>query len=95
MGFDVEWDEEKAQANERKHGVSFDEALTVLSDPLSVTLPDPDHSEREQRMLLLGRARTGRYIITSLTERGEAIRLISARLMTARERRNYERSLEL
>ena len=95
MGFDVEWDEEKAEANERKHGVSFDEAMTVLSDPLSVTLPDPDHSEREQRMLLLGRAGSGRYLIVSLTERGEAIRLISARSMSTRERRNYERSLEL
>lgn len=95
MGFNVEWDPAKAEQNERKHGVPFEEAVTVLNDPFSATLPDPDHSEREVRMLLLGRASTGRYLIVSLTERGEAVRLISARLMTSRERRNYERSLEL
>lgn len=95
MGLNVEWDSEKAEQNKRKHGVSFEEALTVLADPLSSTLPDQDHSEREVRMLLLGRAATGRYLIVSLTERGDAVRLISARVMTARERRSYERSLEL
>jgi uncharacterized DUF497 family protein len=95
MGLNVEWDTEKAEQNKRKHGVSFDEALTVLSDPLSSTLPDPDHSEREVWMLLMGHAATGRYLIVSLTERGDMIRLISARAMTARERRSYERSLEL
>lgn len=95
MGFDVEWDAEKAKLNQSKHGVSFDEARTVLSDPLSVIVPDPDHSEREQRMLMFGRAQTGRYLVVSLTERGEGIRLISARAMTTRERKNYERSLEL
>ena len=94
MGLNVEWDSDKAEQNERKHGVSFEEALTVLSDPLSAELPDPDHSEREVRMLLLGRAASGRYLIVSLTERGEAVRLISARLMTSRERRSYEQSLE-
>lgn len=95
MGLSVEWDPEKAEQNERKHGVSFEEAVTVLSDPLSAELPDPDHSEREVRMLLMGRAATGRYLIVSLTERGDAVRLISARLMTSRERRSYEQSLEL
>jgi uncharacterized DUF497 family protein len=95
MGLNVEWDSDKAEQNERKHGVSFEEALTVLSDPFFAEPPDPDHSEREVRMLLLGRAASGRYLIVSLTERGDAVRLISARLMTARERRSDERSLEL
>jgi uncharacterized DUF497 family protein len=95
MGLDIEWDEEKAALNERKHGVTFDEALTVLNDPLSVTIPDPDHSSREARMLLYGRSAAGRHLIVSMTERGDAVRLISARTMTSRERKNYEKSLEL
>jgi uncharacterized DUF497 family protein len=95
MELDFEWDPEKAEQNERKHGVSFEEAATVLADPLSTELPDPRHSDVEPRMLLFGRALTGRYLIVSLTERQNAIRLISARVMTSRERRNYERSLEL
>ena len=95
MDLSVEWDPEKTDANRRKHGVSFEEAATVLGDPLSATLPDPDHSEQEERVLILGRSAAGRFLITSATERGDHIRLISARLMTPRERRSYERSLEL
>jgi uncharacterized protein len=94
MALNVEWDPDKAEANLRKHGVSFEEAATVLADPLSATLPDPDHSEREERLLLLGRSSVGRYLIVSLTERGTQVRIISARVMTPRERRNYERSIE-
>lgn len=95
MDLSVEWDPEKAEANGRKHGVSFEEAATVLGDPLSATLPDPDHSERDERVLILGRSSAGRFLIASATERGDRIRLISARPMTPRERRNYEQSLEL
>ena len=94
MGFQVEWDAEKAEQNLRKHGISFEEALTVLADPLSLTLPDPDHSAEEQRMLVLGRSTADRMLIVSITERGEGVRLISARAMTPRERRSYERNLE-
>jgi uncharacterized DUF497 family protein len=95
MDFLVEWDPQKARANRRKHGVSFEEAATLLGDSLSATLPDPDHSEREDRMLILGRSAAGRFLIASATERSDGIRLISARPMTPRERRSYERSLEL
>jgi uncharacterized DUF497 family protein len=95
MGLNIEWDAEKASANERKHGISFEEALTVLNDPLSTTVPDPDHSGREQRMLLFGRSAIGRSLAVCLTDRGDSIRLISARRMTSRERTNYERSFEL
>jgi hypothetical protein len=95
MGLDLEWDKETAEQNERKHGVSFEEALTVLNDPLSVTIPDSDHSAREQRMLLFGKSAIGRYLMVSITERGDSVRLISARRMTPRERKNYERGLEL
>jgi uncharacterized DUF497 family protein len=94
MDMQVEWDPEKAAANLRKHGVSFEEAATVLGDPLSVTLPDPDHSQQEQRYLLLGRSSFGRPLIVSHAEEGGRVRIISARVMTPKERRSYERSLE-
>lgn len=94
MDFLVEWDREKAARNLRKHGISFEEAATVLADPLSVTLPDPDHSQEEQRFLLLGRSSSGRLLIVAHGEEGERVRIISARAMTPKERRSYERSLE-
>jgi uncharacterized protein len=95
MDMTVEWDPEKAAANLRKHGVSFEEAATVLGDPLTVTLPDPDHSRQEQRYLLLGRSSSGRPLIVSHSDEGERVRIISARVMTPKERRSYERSLEI
>ncbi len=95
MSLDIEWDADKAKENERKHGVSFSEAFTVLNDALSTAVPDPDHSQREIRMLIFGRSATGRYLVVSVTERGNAVRLISARRMTSRERKTYEQSLEL
>ena len=94
MRLEIEWDPAKAASNLRKHGVSFEEAATVLGDPLSITLNDPDHSESESRFLLLGRAATGRLLIVAITERGEAVRLVSARPMTPRERRMYEQAIE-
>ena len=93
MSMRVEWYPQKAEANELKHGVSFSEAATVLADPLSITLPDPDHSATEERLLLLGQTSYGRFILASLTERGDAVRLISARPMTTSERRTYEREI--
>jgi len=93
MSMRIEWDSERAEANELKHGVSFSEAATVLADPLSITLPDPDHSQTEEGLLLLGQWSSGRLIVASLTERGDAVRLISARLMTTSERRTYEREI--
>jgi uncharacterized protein len=95
MDIKVEWDLEKAAANLRKHGVSFEEAATVLGDPLSITLPDPDHSQQEQRYLLLGRSSSGRLLIVSHSEEAQRVRMISARAMTPKERRSYERSLEV
>jgi uncharacterized DUF497 family protein len=93
MSLAVEWDSVKAEANRRKHGVSFEEAATVLADPLSITLPHPDHSEAEERFLLLGRASTERLLLLAIAERGDAVRIISARSMTPRERRAYEREI--
>ena len=86
-----EWDPSKAASNLEKHGVSFDEAATAFTDPLSSTIADPDHSEGEERFLLLGLSFRGRLVVVAHTDRGEAVRLISARLATRRERQDYER----
>jgi len=85
-----EWDEDKAQANAREHGVTFDEAATVLLDPLASTIPDPDHSLGEERYLTIGLSTQGRLLVVSYTERQGRFRLISCRLPTREERRTYE-----
>ena len=87
---EFEWDPDKARENERKHDVSFQEALEVFSDELSSSVPDPDHSENESRYLIFGQSVASRHIVVSYTERAERIRLISAREMTPRERKAYE-----
>jgi uncharacterized protein len=92
MSLRVEWDPWKAEANETKHGVTFSEAATVLADPLSITLLDPDHSTQEERLLLLGQSGSGTFLIVSLTEHADTVRIISARAMTRKERRTYERA---
>jgi uncharacterized DUF497 family protein len=78
-------------ANLRKHGVSFDEAMTVFADEESITIPDPDHSEGEERFLVVGSSSRGRILVVSHAERGENIRIISARRADARERRKHGR----
>ena len=88
MQFD--WDKNKAKRNLSKHEVSFEEAKTVFDDPLYVDFYDPDHSEDEDRYLLVGQSNRGRLLIISYTERGNLIRLISAREVTKTERETYE-----
>lgn len=85
-----EWDPRKAAANERKHAVGFQEATTVFDDPLSVTIPDPDHSVDEQRFLLLGLSNRGRLLVVAHSAGGESIRIITARRANRPERRTYE-----
>ena len=85
-----EWDPEKAAENLRKHGVPFEEAETVFDDPLSKTLLDPDHSEGEERYLEIGYSRRRRLLLVSYTEREGRVRVVSARRVTRKERRNYE-----
>jgi uncharacterized DUF497 family protein len=85
-----EWDERKAKENLRKHKVSFAEAVTVFSDPLSVTISDPEHSTGEQRYIDLGTSDRNRVLVVVYTERAKAIRLISARKATRAERKQYE-----
>ena len=90
MKLAFEWDTQKAKENLRKHTISFDEALTVLSDPFSITIPDPDHSIDEQRYIDIGVSSKHRVLVVVYTERGNKIRLISCRKATAAERRRYE-----
>jgi uncharacterized DUF497 family protein len=94
MDVDFEWDPAKAESNARKHGVTFTEAATAFGDPLSVTVADPRHSLAEERYVLFGRSDRGRLLAVMHTERGMIIRIISARLMTPRERREYEEGVE-
>ena len=89
-GYEFEWNEIKAQANVRRHGVSFEEASTVFSDPLAILLPDPDHSQGEERFLVLGMSFRRRVLVVSHAERPPRTRLISARPATRRERGHYE-----
>ena len=81
---------DKASSNAEKHGVSFEEAVTVFGDPLAATISDPDHSVNEFRFLTTGQSRLQRLLVVSHTEREGEIRLISARLATRQEKRNYE-----
>ena len=90
MGLIFEWDPEKARVNKSKHRVSFEEAAAAFADPLSVTIPDPDHSAREQRFILVGRTYTGRTVVVAHTERLNRIRIISARRANRREMKSYE-----
>lgn len=85
-----EWDRDKATANAVKHGVSFVEAITAFGDPLSLTIADPDHSQAEERYVLIGRTHRNRLVVVAHTERGERIRIVSAREPTPREVRRYE-----
>ena len=85
-----EWDAGKTKSNLEKHGVTFDEASTVFNDELSLTVADPDHSISEERSLIFGESAGTKFLVVSFNERGDIIRIISARLMTPRERRAYE-----
>jgi uncharacterized DUF497 family protein len=88
---DFEWDPGKAESNERRHGVSFAEALTIFGDPLELMISDPHHSEGEYRFLSLGRSVEGRLLVVSYTEREQnRIRIISARPATPAETSRYE-----
>lgn len=85
-----EWDANKAASNLAKHRVSFDEAVTVFYDPFSATFGDPDHSQDEERFVTVGHSAQGRLLVVCHTERGGAVRVISARRATPRERKRHE-----
>jgi uncharacterized DUF497 family protein len=90
MGLRFEWDPRKAARNLAKHGVSFDEASTVFSDSLSLTIPDPDHSDEEERCVIIGESHRRRLLVVVHTEEEEAVRIISAREADRGEREKYE-----
>ena len=92
MSFLFEWDRSKAEGNAKKHGVGFDEALTVFADPLARIFSDPDHSDEEHRDVIIGHSATPRLILVCFTERESKIRIINARTATSRERQDYEQN---
>lgn len=87
---EFEWDDEKAQSNLKKHGVSFAEAATVFNDPKIATISDPDHSENEERYVSIGISVITRLLTVIHTYRKKRIRLISARKATKPEKKKYE-----
>lgn len=90
MSFEFEWDDAKAKANLKKHGVPFAEALTVFVDPLACIFDDPDHSETEVREIIVGYSTKPRLLVVGFTERSGRVRLIHARRATKPEQKRHE-----
>jgi uncharacterized DUF497 family protein len=90
MSLQFTWDPKKAAANLRKHGVGFPEAATAFADPHSITIADPDHSAGEERFVLIGQSDRRRLVVVAHVERGDLMRIISARPASRRERNTYE-----
>ena len=89
-----EWDSDKAARNLKKHGVSFEQAISVFGDPLAITYFDPDHSHEEERFLTFGNSSEGSLLVVSHADRDNGTRIISARPMTKKERKSYEKEVE-
>ena len=87
---EFEWNEKKAVGNRDRHGVDFEEAKTVFDDPLAVIFDDEYHSVDERREIIVGHSRGDRLLLVCFVERGRAVRIISARPATPKERRDYE-----
>jgi len=92
MALTFEWDEAKDLANQKKHGINFDEAKTVFGDPRSITITNEAHSDEEDRFIDIGMSARGRLIVVSYTEREPNIRIISCRKATKAERKNYDQT---
>lgn len=92
MGVTFEWDPRKATANHAKHGTTFEEAVTVFTNPLARIFDDPGHSKRERREIIVGESIKRRLVLVCFVERGDCIRIVSARKATRRERKDYEES---
>ena len=88
-----EWDARKAIANLRKHGVSFEDAATVFSDPLALTFLDPHHYNGEEREITIGHSARRQVLFVSHSQRGNRVRIISARGATRGERKQYEEGI--
>lgn len=89
MELQFEWDNHKAEKNQHQHGVSFEDATTVFNDPFAYIFDDELHSVGEQREIIIGTDQQNRLLLVCFTERQGVIRIISARLTTNRERRDY------
>jgi len=87
-----EWNEEKATANAAKHGVAFTEAATIFRDEQTITIPDLKHSKEEPRFVTIGISQTERLLVVIHTERGNNLRIISARPASSKERKQYEKA---
>jgi len=94
MSLKFEWDRKKAASNLSKHGVSFEEALTVFGDPLARIFDDEDHSIEEQREIIIGHSVKERLLVVCFTSQGESVRIFSARKATRRERKDYEENVK-
>lgn len=90
MGGEFEWDARKAAANLKKHGVTFEEAMSVFADPLACIFDNPDHSNNERREIIIGYSRRPRLLIVGFTERTGRVRLIHARRATPAETTRHE-----
>jgi uncharacterized DUF497 family protein len=90
MNLQFQWDTQKAASNERKHRVTFAEAVTVFRDPLAFIFDDEEHSEDEHREIIIGHSIRNRILIIAFTERNDVIRIISARKADREEREDYE-----
>lgn len=88
-----EWDTDKARANVRKHGVTFEEARSCFYDPRQIAFYDPDHSDDEDREMLIAHSNQGRVLIISYTLRTDVIRIISARKATKSEENRYAQGI--
>jgi uncharacterized protein len=93
MALNCEWDNDKERKNLKKHGVSFIEAATVFDDPFCLTIDDVLHSTEEYRFLTMGYSNRQRLLVVVHTDRGDNIRIISARVATPSERRDYDQSI--
>jgi hypothetical protein len=91
---EFEWDPEKAESNIGKHRVGFQEAGTVFGDPLEISIFDPDHSENEDRYITIGMSSAGRVLMVAHTDRGDHVRIISARVLSRTERQAYEDEIQ-
>lgn len=91
MAFRFEWDKNKAKRNATKHKVSFEEASTVFGDPLSITIEDQMHSSIEERFITMGSSFSGSLLVVVHCDKGDTVRIVSARAATRKEKKTYEK----
>ncbi|MFC2129969.1 BrnT family toxin [Bacteroidota bacterium] len=88
--YEFEWDINKSRENAKKHKISFDEAVSIFGDPLAIYFEDEEHSILEQRSKIIGISSQGKALLVVYAIRGNIVRIISTRLLTPKERKNYE-----